>query len=131
MNDSFGHGAGDRVLQIVASRLDAIRQQDLKPDDILWRIGGDEFALLVCSGDGAFIESILGKIQLALGQTVRIDDNLRVFSTATLGVSYKPRDGDHDALLEADAALYEAKRNRRGSVGVYRVEPRGRRSSWA
>lgn len=119
VNDSFGHGAGDRVLQIVASRLDAIRQQNLQPDDILCRIGGDEFALLVCSGDGDFIESILEKIQRTLGQTVRIDDNLEVFSSATLGVSYKPRDGDHDALLEADAALYEAKRNRRGSVGIY------------
>ena len=42
-----------------------------------------------------------------------------MFSSATFGVSYKPQDGDRDALLEADAALYEAKRNRRGSVGVY------------
>jgi len=119
VNDSYGHGAGDRVLQIVASRLEAIRAQYLKPDDMLCRIGGDEFALLVRSGDGGFIESILEKIQVALGQTVRIDDSLEVFSSATLGVSYKPHAGGHDALLEADAALYEAKRNRRGSVGVY------------
>ena len=119
VNDSFGHGAGDRVLQIVASRLDTIREQNLKPGDILCRIGGDEFALLVCSDDGAFIKSILEKIQTTLSQTVHIDDSLEVFSSATLGVSYKPRDGSHDALLEADAALYEAKRNRRGSVGIY------------
>jgi diguanylate cyclase (GGDEF)-like protein len=119
VNDSYGHGAGDRVLQAVASRLDAIRRDHLKPDDILCRIGGDEFALLIHSGDGGFIESIIERIQGALGQTVRIDDGLEVFSSATLGVSYKPRDGDRDALLEADAALYEAKRNRRGSVGVY------------
>lgn len=119
VNDSYGHGAGDRVLQVVASRLDAIREQNLKPDDILCRIGGDEFALLVCSDDGSFIKSILEKIQTTLSQTVRIDDSLEVFSSATLGVSYRPRDGEHDALLEADAALYEAKRNRRGSVGIY------------
>lgn len=119
VNDSYGHGAGDRVLQVVAGRLDAIREQNLKPGDILCRIGGDEFALLIRSDDGGFIESILEKIQTALSQTVRIDDSLEVFSSATLGVSYKPRDGDHDALLEADAALYEAKRNRRGSVGIY------------
>ncbi|CAI9401382.1 hypothetical protein ANOBCDAF_00686 [Pleomorphomonas sp. T1.2MG-36] len=119
VNDSYGHGAGDRVLQTVASRLDAIRRDHLKPDDILCRIGGDEFALLIHSGDGGFIESIIEKIQRALGQTVRIDDGLEVFSSATFGVSYKPQDGDRDALLEADAALYEAKRNRRGSVGVY------------
>jgi diguanylate cyclase (GGDEF)-like protein len=119
VNDSYGHGAGDRVLQAVASRLDAIRRDHLKPEDILCRIGGDEFALLIHSGDSGFIESIIEKIQRALGQTVRIDDGLEVFSSATLGVSYKPQAGDRDALLEADAALYEAKRNRRGSVGVY------------
>ncbi|PIP01003.1 putative bifunctional diguanylate cyclase/phosphodiesterase [Pleomorphomonas carboxyditropha] len=119
VNDSYGHGAGDRVLQVVAGRLEAIREQYLKPGDTLCRTGGDEFALLVRSGDSGFIEGILEKIQTALGQTVCIDDNLEVFSSATLGVSYKPRAGDRDAFLEADAALYEAKRNRRGSVGVY------------
>lgn len=119
VNDSYGHGAGDKVLQVVASRLDAIRQEYLKPDDILSRIGGDEFAFLVLSDDSAFIESILHKIQQVLGQTVRIDDSLEVFSSATLGVSYKPKAGGQDALLEADAALYEAKRNRRGSIGIY------------
>lgn len=119
VNDSYGHGAGDRVLQAVADRLDAIRQDHLRPDDILCRIGGDEFAFLIRSEDRRFVESILEKIQLSLGQTVRIDDNLEVFSSATIGVSYKPQAGGHDALLEADAALYEAKRNRRGSIGVY------------
>ncbi|WP_051228582.1 putative bifunctional diguanylate cyclase/phosphodiesterase [Pleomorphomonas oryzae] len=119
VNDSYGHGAGDRVLQVVANRLDAIRQEHLKPDDILCRIGGDEFAFLIRSEDGFFIESTLEKIQTTLGQTVRIDDSLEVFSSATLGVSYKLGAGGQDALLEADAALYEAKRNRRGSVGVY------------
>lgn len=119
VNDSYGHGAGDRVLQVVASRLDAIRHEYLKPDDILCRIGGDEFALLVRSGDSGTIQSLVERVQQALGQTVRIDENLEVFSSATLGVSYKPEAGGHDALLEADAALYEAKRNRRGSVGIY------------
>ncbi|PKR90374.1 hypothetical protein CXZ10_03055 [Pleomorphomonas diazotrophica] len=119
VNDSYGHGAGDRVLQVVADRLDAVRREYLRPDDILCRIGGDEFAFLVRSENSGFIESILEKIQLTLGQTVRIDDNLEVFSSATLGVSYKPKAGGHDALSEADAALYEAKRNRRGSIGIY------------
>lgn len=119
VNDSYGHGAGDRVLQVVAGRLDAIRRDYLKPEDILCRIGGDEFALLVHSADGGFIESVIERIQRALGQTVRIDDGVEVFSSATLGVSYQLRAGEHDALLEADAALYEAKRNRRGSVGIY------------
>lgn len=119
VNDSYGHGAGDRVLQVIASRLDAIRQEYLESSGTLCRIGGDEFALVIPSDDRGFIESILEKMQLALGQTIRVDGNLEVFSSATLGVSYNPGVGDHDALLEADAALYEAKRNRRGSVGIY------------
>ena len=119
VNDSYSHGVGDRVLQVVANRLDTVRKEDLDADDIVCRMGGDEFALLIHSGDRGFIESILEKIQLVLGQTVCIEDSLEVFSSATIGVSYQPRTGAHDALLEADAALHQAKRNRRGSVGIY------------
>ncbi|MND54551.1 Oxygen sensor protein DosP [compost metagenome] len=119
VNDSYGHGVGDRMLQVVANRLDTVRQLYLRPEDIVCRIGGDEFALLIHSEDRAFIEGNLEKVQLALSQTIRLDDSLELFSSATIGVSYQPRPGAHDALLEADAALHAAKRNRRGSVVVY------------
>lgn len=119
VNDSYGHGVGDRVLQIVASRLDLVRRDFLRKEDILCRLGGDEFALLIHSDDKSFIENVLEMIQQSLGQTIRIDHSLEVFSSATIGVTYRFEAGAHDALLEADAALYEAKSNRRGSIGIY------------
>lgn len=119
VNDSYGHGVGDRVLQLIAERLDNLRENYLASGDVLCRLGGDEFAFLIQSGDHGFIEGIIEKIQSCLGQTVHIRDDLEVLSSATIGVSYHLRPGDHDTLLGADAALYEAKRSRRGSVGVY------------
>jgi diguanylate cyclase (GGDEF)-like protein len=119
VNDSYGHGTGDRVLQVIGSRLQTVRKEYLGADDVVCRIGGDEFAVLLQSGDTRFVKSVLKKIQNAFRQTVPIDDNLNVISSATVGVSYQRPDQAGDALLEADAALYEAKRNRRGSIGVY------------
>ncbi|QDG93894.1 EAL domain-containing protein (plasmid) [Rhizobium sp. NIBRBAC000502774] len=119
INDSYGHGAGDRVLKIVSSRLEAIREKLLGVDDIICRMGGDEFALLVHADDQPFIESVLEKLQRSLSDTIRIDDGLEVVSSATLGVSYHSGSEERDSLLESDAALHEAKRNGRGSVGVY------------
>jgi diguanylate cyclase (GGDEF)-like protein len=119
VNDSYGHGTGDRVLQVIGGRLDGLRREHLGEDDVVCRIGGDEFAVLVQSGDKRFLKGAVKKIQDAFGQTVSIDDNLKVFCSATVGVSYQRPGRTSDALLEADAALYEAKRNRRGSVGIY------------
>lgn len=119
INDSYGHGVGDRVLTIICARLEKLRDNLLSPKDIVCRIGGDEFALLIHSADTAFVQTVITQIQQALGHTVKVDDDLEVVSSVTVGVSYKPHAGGHDALLEADAALHEAKRNRRGSVCVY------------
>lgn len=119
INDSYGHSIGDCVLSAIGNRLEGMRNGVLGADDILCRMGGDEFAVLVLSEDVALIESVLEEIQRALGRTIRIDDSLEIFTSATIGVSYQRGTGGGDALLEADAALYEAKRNRRGSIGVY------------
>ena len=119
VNDSYGHSVGDQVLKAVGQKLEAVRAELLEDGDVTCRIGGDEFAILVHSGDRIFVKRVLDRIQKALGQTIRLEDGLEVFSSATIGVSYQrpPREGD--ALLEADAALYDAKRKRRGSIGVY------------
>ncbi|MBN9047611.1 MAG: EAL domain-containing protein [Rhizobiales bacterium] len=119
INDSYGHGVGDRVLCIIAERLDLIRKRDLVADDVLCRIGGDEFAFLIHSGDNDFIQTVLENIQTILSQTIRIDNGLEFIASATIGVSSRRKASENDLLLEADAALYEAKRTRRGSYAVY------------
>lgn len=117
--DSYGHSASDRVIQIVGERLEAIRKEHFGKDDILCHNGADGFAVLLRSDDSSFIDNTLENIQLAIGQTIRIDDNLEVFTSATIGVSHQQGGTEGDALLEANAALFDAKRKRRGSIGVY------------
>jgi len=117
--DSYGHNASDRVLQIIGERLEAIRKEHLGKNDILCHNGADGFAVLLRSDDSGFIDSVLEKIQLAIGRTIRIDDSLEVFTSATIGVSHWRAGAGGDALLEANAALFDAKRKRRGSIGVY------------
>src|SRR5690606_35738769 len=51
--------------------------------------------------------------------TIHIGDSLAVFTTATIGVSYQDIGQKGDGLLEANTALYAAKRKQRGSIGVY------------
>lgn len=119
INDSYGHGAGDRVLQVIGERLDTLRTTHLGEGDVLCNIGVDAFVFVVRSRDRSFVERITEDIQRAVEQTIHIDDSLAVFTTATIGVSYQDIEQNGDALLEANTALYAAKRKRRGSIGVY------------
>ncbi len=119
VNDSYGVRAGDRILQVTSERLEAIRKERLGPDDILCHFGVDAFALVLRARDSRLVESVLDTVQHAVKQTIRIDDSLDVFTSATIGVSYQAGDGKGDALLEANAALYDAKHKRRGSISVY------------
>ncbi len=109
INDTYGHAAGDRVLQVVAKRLLAT----LRKTDFVARLGGDEFVLLL-EGFGnldllATIlrhleEAVCRPIELEKGQSVSVGMSVGVCScSATLGE--RP-----DMLLRnADQALYEAK----------------------
>ena len=100
VNDRFGHSAGDRLLVATADHWRTL----LRSDDVLARIGGDEFVLLL-PGDPA--------------QAVATVDRMRQCTPPEVGVSagvtpwYRTTDLD-EALHEADVALYEAKRGGRG-----------------
>jgi diguanylate cyclase (GGDEF)-like protein len=107
INDSFGHPAGDRVLREMALRLgEALRDQD-----ILARVGGDEFVVILTKLDhtdqAARIADRLLKI-VCVPVSVQGQD---VFLTASIGVSVCPRDTvDADtAMKQADIAMYQAK----------------------
>ena len=107
-NDALGHDGGDRVLCEVAQRLrDSLRQADL-----IARIGGDEFVVLLraCRTPGA-IASVIDKLNAALHAPVRMDGHALTLR-ASAGVAVYPEDGSTpDALLRhADQAMYAAKR---------------------
>jgi diguanylate cyclase len=106
INDSYGHRAGDRVLQSVAAAL----MQNLRADDLLARIGGEEFILLL----SGFDLDAATKAAEAMRQAV---ESLRfhfrgtpVRVTASCGLTeLAPGDAGDSAFNRADAALYKAK----------------------
>lgn len=106
INDTLGYRAGDRLLRSVAERLCACARKD----DVLARVGGDEFALLVTrmSGPEDAVE-VVSQIHEALKPPVDIDGH-ELFITASVGISLYPGDG-HDSqtlLKNATAARYRA-----------------------
>lgn len=113
INDSLGHGGGDRVLQMVATRL----SQRVRREDLLARLGGDEFALISYNPDP---EPIAQRLLEAFHAPFLVDGvNLQVSSS--IGIALSPTyGGDPDALLKnADMALYAAKSSGRGSFRFF------------
>ncbi len=122
VNDSFGHATGDLILQIVAGRLVNVVQGKSKQTANsveLYRTGGDEFALLLRAYDDESISQIITNIQKQMKKVFTINSHVEVFLSASIGASFKAKGEQRDLLQEADAAMFEAKRNRRGSFFIY------------
>lgn len=110
LNDRLGHAAGDAALQVVAERLTA----HVRDSDVVGRMGGDEFAVVLAQADLATAEIKAA----ALANAIEGDLGLPGDPTARLRVSYGVRelgaDIDPETLIaEADAAMFTAKRSRR------------------
>lgn len=107
INDTYGHPAGDRVLQEVASRLTA----GVRTCDTVARMGGDEF-MVVMEGieNSKDAGQVANKLLMLLSEPIVIDD-LQLNVTASIGISFYPEDGDSADALEqcADQAMYKAK----------------------
>ena len=107
VNDSLGHKAGDELLREVAVRL----QESIRGDDTVARVGGDEFAILLCGIHKiSECEQTLTRLLVRVGEPYQINGHaVRVGASA--GVALFPGDGNEpDQLLGyADAALYQAK----------------------
>ena len=116
INDTYGHQAGDAVLQSIAVRL----KHNSRDEDTVSRYGGDEFLYLLTQiheqKDVAMIAvKILGAIQTPCNVRVR-DVNVNIGLEASIGISIFPRDGaTANALIKsADEAMYGAKENKSG-----------------
>jgi diguanylate cyclase (GGDEF)-like protein len=118
INDSHGHGVGDRVIQEVARKL----QESVRGADLLCRWGGEEFCIVVGGLDAAasaeFAERVRMRIERECGAGVREVTGLRV--TVSVGVELlSPETPSTAAMIEhADQALYRAKRNGRNRVAM-------------
>lgn len=106
INDSLGHEAGDLVLCELAARL----QQCTRGPDLLARIGGDEFVMLVTDVDAAGAGEVAQRVAVAIRTPIPIDEN-EVACAASIGVALHPEDGTElkSLLQAADRAMYRAK----------------------
>ena len=104
-NDTFGHVAGDLVLQGVATRLQAC----VRPGDTIARLGGDEFAILLEDAGEDTARAVAERILEQLRQPFPALGSLVTVSTSVgIGVA-GPGDGVEELLVAADTALYAAK----------------------
>lgn len=106
INDSYGHEHGDRVLVEVAARMAAV----CRPSDVVARIGGDEFALLLPRTDPTAAGEVVARLEEAIDRPIDLDGTPASVG-ASAGLAVAPGDGrSAGALLRsADDAMYQAK----------------------
>jgi diguanylate cyclase (GGDEF)-like protein len=112
INDSYGHATGDAVLKDVAYLL----RKQLRAFDLAYRIGGEEFLVLLPGAGVGQTAAMAEKLRMGL-ECQTVGGGLQV--TMSFGVSASHHDGAFDyqrVCAEADAALYEAKRAGRNRV---------------
>jgi diguanylate cyclase (GGDEF)-like protein/PAS domain S-box-containing protein len=124
VNDTFGHGAGDRVLEVLSERL----VRSVPKETVVGRLAGDEFALTV-DGLPADADNRGPLAQLARSILTEISrpfqlNQQEVFLTASLGIAFCPRDAENviDLIRNADAAMYYSKQNGGNTFAFYSPE---------
>ncbi|NHQ89920.1 putative bifunctional diguanylate cyclase/phosphodiesterase [Janthinobacterium lividum] len=120
VNDTLGHHCGDQLLKLVAERLVAI----LRGTDIICRIGGDEFVVIVEPADDASeMASVARKILAVLAPPFDLEGH-QLYVSASIGVSLYPFDAQDVATLtrNADTAMYHAKHQGKNRYAVFKAE---------
>ena len=121
INDSQGHGVGDRALQHLA----AVMRSQLRGIDHLSRWGGEEFLAVLPATREADAMVMAERLADRVRSLPLVNDDIRLALTASIGVAEwaGPDDTVPQLLARADAALYQAKRNGRDQVRA--AEPAG------
>ncbi|MDD0841951.1 sensor domain-containing diguanylate cyclase [Pseudomonas sp. Gutcm_11s] len=119
VNDRFGHDIGDLLLQGIAERLRGAMRQ---PDQV-YRLGGDEFTLIVAGGNAEVAQRVALRLLATLKQPMQIEQQVIDFVTPSIGIALYPEHADDaESLVKAaDSAMYEAKRER-GRACLYRPQ---------
>ena len=111
VNDTLGHAVGDKLLQQVAKRLVEL----LREVDVVVRLGGDEFSILLPTAQEKQAENIAKKIIEGFQHVFNIDE-VPLYIGISIGISIYPQHGVTSEILQqrADVAMYVAKRHKTG-----------------
>jgi diguanylate cyclase (GGDEF)-like protein len=107
INDTLGHYVGDGMLIEIAKRLKSV----LKKNDILARIGGDEFVVILNNiKDKKEVGIEANKMLCVIRESIMVQD-YHLNTTASIGIAIYPKDGDNrnEIIKHADSAMYHAK----------------------
>lgn len=124
INDTFGHLVGDLLLVEVARRM----KESLRSNDVLARIGSDEFAIII--GDG-YETAIATNVAQRISKSFSAPFNLNgeaLYLTVSIGIALSGTDGEtpEELLRDADIAMYHAKQLGKQRCEVFSVELRDR-----
>ncbi len=115
INDTYGHVVGDTLLQTLAEELQSIA----KPDDLIARIGGDEFAIITRDTDELGFQRRLSRIRALVNRTFEVEEGLEIASSSSLGASQRePGETIANWLRRSDRNMYENKAENRRSTAA-------------
>ncbi|MBT9383003.1 EAL domain-containing protein [Pseudooceanicola sp. CBS1P-1] len=117
VNDSFGHVVGDDLLCQVAQRIRSALPEIARAE--FFRIGGDEFALLLPGTGEPGLRAAVSALNAVLVPPFTLVNGAAVAMTATWGGSLGRSGRDGDLFARADAALYDVKQGAKGTLGIY------------
>ncbi|SMG42081.1 sensor domain-containing protein [Paraburkholderia susongensis] len=120
VNDSLGHGVGDRLLGVVAERLTRCS----RTSDTIARHGGDEFVIVMTDTvDEKSLIAWMERVRSSIAEPVWLDGN-ELYVGCSMGASLFPQDGDDAETLmkKADVAMYRAKDMGRNTFQFYQPE---------
>ncbi|MEL6572476.1 MAG: diguanylate cyclase [Pseudomonadota bacterium] len=118
INDTYGHAAGDAVLQVVSSRL----ASTFRSEDVFSRIGGDEFVVILPDLNETETRLVAERCRKTIAEAPIITGHHEIHATISVGAVWSDEVGDFQHLLRlADVALYTAKANGRNAVAFQDV----------
>ncbi|HEY1900035.1 MAG TPA: EAL domain-containing protein [Steroidobacteraceae bacterium] len=124
LNDTFGHGAGDRALEVLAERL----TRSLPKDAVLGRLAGDEFAVFMeglplDADNRGPIAHLARAVLTEINRAFQLNQH-ELFLSASVGIAFCPRDAENviDLIRNADAAMYYSKQNGGNTFAFYSPE---------
>lgn len=113
VNDTYGHPIGDQVIQSLSRLL----KQRLRTTDIVGRLGGEEFGVILSNTDGLTAQTILNELREDFGKIQHVTQLGNFSSTFSCGIACPGTDTPCAALISAaDSALYAAKRSGRNLI---------------